>query len=392
MTTVIPKLNPGESPRLQPRPSRLSVESTNGKTNGTLGSPKPALRRGPSTKNLTPRSIRDGRAFTVQFNDLADEHMYTEHGPFKTTFRCRETYMESTFGHEAIFVRHFVPRLRPTIGTIVLCHGYGEHSGRYGHVCNWFVQEGYQVFAYDHYAHGKSDGSDGAATVIKSFDVFIDDCVKLVNYIEAKFPDQPYFLFGHSMGGLIAAQAALKLQERRNPDTGARQPWKCKGVVFSSPAFRVEGNCLAPCPYACFFRGLANCMSCLLPCLPTPGAPTKLLSRSPEVRRDAAQDPLTFGDTINNRFGNLLVKSSADMQQRYSEFQTPFSLHIGTGDGICSPQAMHAFAAGASTPKQDQSVKSYPGLYHELLNEPERKDVFRDMMAWIRDRTKSSSQ
>merc|ERR1712080_90262 len=117
----------------------------------------------------------------------------------------------------------------------------------------------------------------GASTVIKSFDVFINDCVKIIHFVEAKFPDLPYFLFGHSMGGLIAAQATLKLQERR-------PSWKCKGVVLSAPAFRSQGNWLAPCPYACFFRGLANCMSCILPCLQTPAAPIKLLSRSPEVR------------------------------------------------------------------------------------------------------------
>ncbi len=43
-------------------------------------------------------------------------------------------------------------------GTIVLVHGYAEHSGRYAHVAEYFVQQGYNVHALDHRGHGQSRG------------------------------------------------------------------------------------------------------------------------------------------------------------------------------------------------------------------------------------------
>ena len=33
----------------------------------------------------------------------------------------------------------------------------------------------------------------------------------------------------------------------------------------------------------------------------------------------------------------------------------------------------------------DKTLKIYPGLYHEIFNEPERLQVFSDMEVWLSD-------
>ncbi len=41
---------------------------------------------------------------------------------------------------------------------LLLVHGLGEHSGRYGNVVDHFVPLGYAVYGFDHVGHGKSEG------------------------------------------------------------------------------------------------------------------------------------------------------------------------------------------------------------------------------------------
>ena len=61
---------------------------------------------------------------------------------------------------------------------IALVHGFGEHSGRYGHVAEAFNKRGYSVIAFDHRGHGKSKGQRGHTPdyehLMKDLDVFMD--------------------------------------------------------------------------------------------------------------------------------------------------------------------------------------------------------------------------
>ena len=96
-------------------------------------------------------------------------------------------------------------------GVIVLVHGAGEHSGRYGHVVARLVAEGYAVHACDHRGHGRSDGP---RALIEDMDDVVADVDSLVDRAVASHPGEPAFMLGHSMGGLIALRYAIAHQER----------------------------------------------------------------------------------------------------------------------------------------------------------------------------------
>src|SRR5437879_13083557 len=66
---------------------------------------------------------------------------------------------------------------------ILIAHGFGEHSGRYGALTEHLTGHNYSVTAYDHRGHGLSDGLPGH---VESFDEYDEDLTKLVSYIRSE--------------------------------------------------------------------------------------------------------------------------------------------------------------------------------------------------------------
>lgn len=105
----------------------------------------------------------------------------------------------------------YVPAAKPK-GIVQLIHGYGEHSRRYLHMISAFVDAGYIVSADDHVGHGKTalenntwgDWGEGGCHTMA------EDEYSLKKITCEKYPDLPYFMFGHSMGSFIARDYITK--------------------------------------------------------------------------------------------------------------------------------------------------------------------------------------
>ncbi|MBB5183136.1 alpha/beta fold hydrolase [Catenisphaera adipataccumulans] len=101
----------------------------------------------------------------------------------------------------------YVPAAQPK-GVIQLVHGFGEHARRYLLMIAAYVKAGYIVAADDHVGHGKtaivnnSWGDWGDA----GFETMVNDEYELMKIAKAKFPDVPYYMFGHSMGSVITRE------------------------------------------------------------------------------------------------------------------------------------------------------------------------------------------
>lgn len=105
----------------------------------------------------------------------------------------------------------YVPACKPK-GIVQIIHGFGEHSRRYFHMIVSFMDAGYIVAADDHVGHGKTAmmnntwgdwGDAGCHTMMEDEHTFH-------NLVCEKYPDLPYFLFGHSMGSFITRDYAAK--------------------------------------------------------------------------------------------------------------------------------------------------------------------------------------
>ena len=59
----------------------------------------------------------------------------------------------------------------------------------------------------------------------------------------------------------------------------------------------------------------------------------------------------------------------------------PLLIMHGGDDVLTSPDGSRAFVEAAGS--QDKTLKIYPGLYHEIFNEPEKDAVIGEMCDWL---------
>ena len=155
-------------------------------------------------------------------------------------------------------------------GVLLLCHGLGEHAGRYGNVVDAVVPDGWAVYGLDQRGHGLSGGRrahvDRYADLLADFDVFRRAVV-------ARHPDVPVVLLGHSMGGQIALAYALDHQA------------DLAGLVLSAPALAGD---VVPKPVVPLLRALGR----VAPRLRPAGIDVTKISKDPAVVAAYQADPL----------------------------------------------------------------------------------------------------
>ncbi len=243
---------------------------------------------------------------------------------------------------------------------VLVVHGLGEHSSRYAHVAERLTDRRFAVHTLDHYGHGKSDGHAGH---VPRFSVFLDGVTALLDQVRREQPELPLLLLGHSMGGLIAARFLMSRQDR------------FRAAALSGPAFSTDE---AP---PAFVLWLNRLLSALLPTLPMIALDGTLVSRDPGVVEAYFKDPLVHHGKLTSRLIAEMSKAMDDALARAAEVTLPLVIMHGEEDKLTSPQGSQAFHAAVSS--TDKTLKLYPGLYHEIFNEPEQDAVLTDLCDWL---------
>jgi acylglycerol lipase len=246
---------------------------------------------------------------------------------------------------------------------VVIVHGAGEHGGRYAYVAERLADAGHPVYACDHRGHGRSDGAraqiERMATLVADLGLFITR----VREEEGRRP----FLVGHSLGGAVSLNYAIA-----HGDT-------LEGLVLSGPAVATEA---VPAPQ----KAIVATLSALAPKLPAFQIDAELISRDPEVVRDYRTDPLNWTGKLPARTLGELLRNMDTISDRVPELRTPLLVLHGARDALCPPTGSEMVHARAGSP--DKTLKIYPGLFHEIFNEPERAQVVDDLAAWLAQRSR----
>ncbi len=247
---------------------------------------------------------------------------------------------------------------------VIIIHGLADHSGRYESLGSNFAEHGFSTFAFDLRGHGLSDGKRGHAI---TFDCFLQDLDRFRREVEGVLDRAtPLFLLGMSMGGLIALRY---LQEYETPLRGAIMvsPWLATALPV--PRWKVM---------------LGNAIGRVFPAVPfRAGIKAAALSRDPTVVSAYRQDPLVH-DTITPRLFAEVSKAMGLVTQRSDRLTTPLLFLLPGADRIVDTERTVAFTR--HLPASMVNVKVYPGHYHELLNEPDRIAILREVRDWIEQR------
>jgi alpha-beta hydrolase superfamily lysophospholipase len=226
---------------------------------------------------------------------------------------------------------------------LLIAHGYAEHSGRYGNLVDYFVPQGFAVYALDHRGHGKSDGE---RVQVNDFHDYIVDLKTYFDIIRKENPNSKIFLVGHSMGSIISQTYTLEYQH------------ELAGLIISSGGLiRPEDPPMAP-P-----KGAALSAS--------------VLSRDPAVVAAYINDPLVYHGPIPQN--HAMRGRMAKLAEVASNIKLPILIMAGTG-GADGARCKTLFDLVGSP---DKTYIPYAGLLHEIFNEPEHLQVFSDMHKWI---------
>jgi acylglycerol lipase len=242
--------------------------------------------------------------------------------------------------------------------SVLIVHGLGEQSGRYEHVGEHFASAGIEAFSYDHRGNGASAGPRGD---IDRWSTYHDDLHERLAAARAVSEGRPLVLYAHSMGGLIAA--GYLLSDRPRPDL----------TVLTAPGLDST--------LAAWKQRLAPIVARIAPTFSLPnGVPSETLSRDPEVGRRAGADPLN-GRSSTARFGAEALREQARVRARAQSIGGPTLVLHGLDDRLVPPAASAVFEGAPGVER-----RTYPGLRHELHNEPEGPAILGEVVAWIKAR------
>ena len=256
----------------------------------------------------------------------------------------------------------WTPDIEPR-GVVVLAHGYAEHARRYDHVAQRFGESGLITYALDHRGHGRSGGK---RVFLRDISEYTDDFHTLVGIAAADHPGLKRIVLGHSMGGGIVFAY------------GVEHPEDYSAMVLSGPAVDAQEG-VSPGMVV-----VAKLLGKILPGLPVEQLPTDAVSRDPEVVAAYNADPMVHHGKLPAGIARALIGVGETMPQRAGAITAPLLVVHGEQDKLIPVQgSRHLMECVGS---QDKELKVYPGLYHEVFNEPERAAVLNDVASWIETR------
>jgi len=225
---------------------------------------------------------------------------------------------------------------------------------------NHLVPKGYAVYGLDYRGHGKSQGLRG---YVEQFSYFVNDLDTFLGIVRSKHYNTKIFIVGHSVGGTIATAYAVHHQD------------KFDGLILSGATLKVGASVSS---------GLiivTRLLSLLLPKMGLDVIDASAISQDKAVVDAYVDDPLVYRGKIRARLGAELIKAMQILPRQMSKTYLPILIMHGTADRLSDPKGSEILYNRVSS--RDKTLKLYDGFYHEIFNEPGRRQVFADMEVWL---------
>ena len=251
-------------------------------------------------------------------------------------------------------------------GPVLLCvHGGLAHGGDY-------LTMGVSFRAYDYTTVSVDlSGHQGQRRVfVESFDEFVDDVHGMMDWTQTEYPGRPWFLVGHSMGGLILSYLSLRHSVSQQPGFS--------GFVLSSPYWAG----LVKVPW--YLQLASGLVSRVTPKAHVPMEDfvdhlTHDESITQRHRDDQAAD--VRATEISARFGRELLKAQSYVARHMSGWSDPVYLVSAGKDKLSSNDTISELSG--KIPEHLLTHIHYPENYHENFNELNREEVFAGVRQWM---------
>jgi alpha-beta hydrolase superfamily lysophospholipase len=266
-------------------------------------------------------------------------------------------------GGLSLYYQSWLPK-EPPIGTLVVVHGLGGHSGLFGNVVQAFVPQGYGVYSFDLRGSGRSPGQRG---YISRWQDFRDDLNAFVQLVKTQWPDAPCWVMGHSLGGVIALDYAMQ------PELAAPLAAPLAGLIVTAVPLGtgVSGARLL----------LGRLLSQVWPKFSLSAGLKRIPpSRDRNVVIAYAHDPLRHTQGTA-RLATEFLKTTHWIKTHGDRLQLPVIFLHGQADQVALLEDSRAFFESLANPHK--AFRTYPGAYHELHDEINHETILADISDWI---------
>ena len=304
--------------------------------------------------------------------------------------KTAEYHYPSATGVCQIFANVYTPDDDEFDTVMVIHHGMAEHQARYLDFIRFLCENGIAVYMHDMANHGRSNTDyedtgwfgekDGYKALVKDFR-------EMVLRAKRENPGKKLIVMGHSMGSFICRLYTAWYPEERYDGaiymgTGGPNPMAGAGKALSAAIGRVRGkkhkskmmNQIAFGTYGKGFEGRTT---------------FDWLTRDTEIVDKYVEDPYCgFLFTVQGM--NDLVRANAECNSDKWFRQVRMNLPILLISGALDPVGEASKGIEVIRTKLEQTghtnvtVRLYPEHRHEVLNELDRDEVMKDILAWIR--------
>lgn len=265
----------------------------------------------------------------------------------------------------AKIIEYVIDKPRAIVLTV---HGLGEHIGRYKHVGEWLNSQQIIMVGGDLPGFGTSKPPLGH---IDSFEDYLDQVDRWLEYAHEQWPGVSVFLFGHSLGGLIA----LRYLEKRN------MAEQLSGVAVTSPSLSVK---LELPGWQLWLAGILRKIAPMVKL--DSGIQPEHVSRHPDIIKEYGVDPLNYGKVSAGLFYEFqtAMKSAWTDVDAINQAGLPVLFLQAGEDQLVNPDQADEFVKLVN--RELITYINIPSLYHEVFNEPERDVYLKLFSDWILER------
>lgn len=301
-----------------------------------------------------------------------------------------EFYFDSRDGENKIHAVRYTPENEKVRCVVQIVHGMAEHVGRYEALAECLTAQGFVVTAQDHLGHGKSVAEGGAFGYFCEQDpatVVVRDVHRLKKMTQTLYPGIPYVIIGHSMGSYIlrsyicrygsGIDGAIIMGPGMSPVALVKLAKLIAGVEKLFCGSRHVSTFMDKLVFGKYNQRIAN-----------PRTGKDWLTRNDSCVDEYLADPLCgFTFTVNGFATLFELTDRIGKQENLNKIPKELPVYILYGDedpvGEYGRGVERAYRLLQETGLTNLQMKQYPGDRHELINEPDRETVIKDICNWI---------
>jgi len=301
----------------------------------------------------------------------------------------RDFQFDSSTGKNSIHARMCIPDTAPR-AVIQIAHGVADYIGRYDHMAQYLAENGFLVVGNDHLGHGENikDAENlGFFADENGWTHVVSDMDLLHDIVSEQYPTIPYILLGHSMGSFLVRTYIIKHPDKYDAAILSGTAHQNSAIVLGGYALasaavkkngpRADGKMLNDIAFGSYNKKYDNIRTEF----------DWVCSDPNEVDKYIADPWCGFVAKVSlyrdMMYGIKFITDKSNIEKMNKE--KPVYLYAGDQDpvGEFGKGIERAYKAFCDAGCKDVFMRLYPGGRHEMHNEPNKLDVFKDIVEWL---------